>query len=69
MSSTEDLSKIKGQVPVSVIVNGGNYISYLLAKTQLDGLSMRYAQLLQRIAAKSHLRFNTINTVINTDTR
>ncbi len=32
----EDLSRIKGQVPVSVIVNGGNYISYLLAKTLLE---------------------------------
>jgi len=32
----EDLSRIKGQVPVSVIVHGGNYISYLLAKTLLE---------------------------------
>lgn len=34
--SKEDLSKIKGQVPVSVIVHGGNYISFLLAKTLLE---------------------------------
>ena len=32
----EDLSKIKGQIPVSVIVHGGNYISFQLAKTLLE---------------------------------
>lgn len=36
MSSTEDLSKIKGQTPISVIVHGGNYVSFLLAKTLLE---------------------------------
>ena len=34
--SREDLSKIKGQVPISVIVHGGNYFSFLLAKTLLE---------------------------------
>lgn len=34
--SKQDLTKIKGQVPVSVIVHGGNYISFLLAKTLLE---------------------------------
>ena len=34
--SNQDLSKIKGQTPVSIIVHGGNYISYLLAKTLLE---------------------------------
>ncbi len=34
--SNENLTKIKGQVPVSVIVHGGNYISFLLAKTLLE---------------------------------
>ena len=34
--SKEDLSKIKGQVPISVIVHGGNYISFQLAKTLLE---------------------------------
>ncbi len=34
--SREDLSKIKGQIPVSVIVHGGNYFSFLLAKTLLE---------------------------------
>lgn len=34
--SNADLSKIKGQLPVSVIVHGGNYISFLLAKTLLE---------------------------------
>lgn len=34
--SNQDLSKIKGQMPVSVIVHGGNYISFLLAKTLLE---------------------------------
>ncbi len=36
MSNKEDLSKIKGQTPISVIVHGGNYISFLLAKTLLE---------------------------------
>lgn len=36
MNSKENLSKIKGQVPISVIVHGGNYISFLLAKTLLE---------------------------------
>lgn len=35
MSKT-DLSKIKGQTPLSIIVHGGNYISFLLAKTLLE---------------------------------
>lgn len=35
MSNT-DLSKIKGQVPVSIIVHGGNYLGYLLSKTLLE---------------------------------
>lgn len=34
--SNQDLSKIKGQTPLSVIVHGGNYISFLLAKTLLE---------------------------------
>lgn len=34
--SKEDLSKIRGQVPISVIVHGGNYISFQLAKTLLE---------------------------------
>lgn len=34
--SREDLSKIKGQIPISVIVHGGNYISFQLAKTLLE---------------------------------
>lgn len=34
--SKQDLTKIKGQVPVSVIVHGGNYLSFLLAKTLLE---------------------------------
>ncbi len=34
--SKEDLGKIKGQMPVSVIVHGGNFISFLLAKTLLE---------------------------------
>ena len=34
--SNENLTKIKGQAPVSVIVHGGNYISFLLAKTLLE---------------------------------
>ncbi len=36
MSNIDDLSKIKGQTPISVIVHGGNYISFLLAKTLLE---------------------------------
>jgi len=36
MENKQDLSKIKGQVPISVIVHGGNYISFLLAKTLLE---------------------------------
>lgn len=36
MNSNQDLSKIKGQTPISVIVHGGNYISFLLAKTLLE---------------------------------
>ncbi len=35
MSNT-DLTKIKGQTPVSIIVHGGNYLGYLLSKTLLD---------------------------------
>lgn len=34
--SKEDLSKIRGQIPISVIVHGGNYISFQLAKTLLE---------------------------------
>jgi len=32
----QDLSKIKGQTPISIIVHGGNYTSFLLAKTLLE---------------------------------
>jgi len=35
MSNT-DLTKIKGQVPVSIIVHGGNYLGFLLSKTLLE---------------------------------
>jgi nucleoside-diphosphate-sugar epimerase len=34
--SKQDLTKIKGQTPLSVIVHGGNHISFLLAKTLLE---------------------------------
>jgi nucleoside-diphosphate-sugar epimerase len=35
MSNT-DLTKIKGQIPVSIIVHGGDYTGYLLSKTLLE---------------------------------
>ncbi len=35
MSNT-DLTKIKGQTPVSIIVHGGNYLGFLLSKTLLE---------------------------------
>jgi len=31
-----NLTKIKGQTPISIIVHGGNYTSFLLAKTLLE---------------------------------
>ncbi len=34
--SSADLTKIKGQTPVSIIVHGGNYLGYLLSKTLLE---------------------------------
>ncbi|MDX9738767.1 MAG: NAD-dependent epimerase/dehydratase family protein, partial [Candidatus Dojkabacteria bacterium] len=35
MSNT-DLTRIKGQTPVSIIVHGGNYLGFLLSKTLLE---------------------------------
>lgn len=34
--SSSDLTKIKGQIPVSIIVHGGNYLGFLLSKTLLE---------------------------------
>lgn len=36
MNNTTDFSNIKGQTPISIIVHGGNYTGYLLAKTLLE---------------------------------
>ncbi len=57
----EDLSRIKGQVPVSVIVHGGNYISYLLAKTLLEQGS--YVVIIDKYSNNSKQYFSQLKKV------
>ncbi len=57
MSST-DLTKIKGQVPVSIIVHGGNYLGYLLSKTLLEQGSQ--VVIIDKYTAQSKLYFSEL---------
>ena len=57
MSNT-DLTKIKGQTPVSIIVHGGTYIGFLLAKTLLEQGSQ--VVIIDRYTSKSKEYFSIL---------
>ena len=53
-----DLSKIKGQIPVSIIVHGGGYTGYLLSKTLLEQGSQ--VIIIDKYTAESKLYFGEL---------
>ncbi len=57
MSNT-DLTKIKGQTPVSIIVHGGNYLGFLLSKTLLEQGSQ--VVIIDRYTAQSKTYFSEL---------